>query len=327
MNVNHDELIRVKGLSVKFKTDRGEAYAVRNVNFAIKPNETLGLVGESGSGKSVTAQSILKLHPSDRTKIAGEISYKGQNLLDNNEKEMQKIRGNQISMIFQDPMISLNPVIRVGEQISETIRYHKKISRKEAMEQSIRLINEVGIPFAEERYHQYPHEFSGGMLQRFMIAIALSCNPNFLIADEPTTALDVTVQAQILRLMKKLQKDFGMSILIITHNLGIVSEICDHVAVMYAGELVEISDVIPIFSNPLHPYTYGLLEAIPVLGQKHKKLKNIEGHPPNIFDHIQGCNFSPRCPFKTDICLTEKPILRQVGNLRYVACHNPLNSI
>ncbi len=327
MTTRHDELIDVKGLSVKFKTDRGEAYAVRDVNFSIKAHETLGLVGESGSGKSVTAQSILKLHPKDRTIIAGEIRYKGENLLDKSEKEMQKIRGNHISMIFQDPKVALNPNIKVGKQISETIRYHKKISKNASIEQTIKLINEVGIPFAEERYYQYPHEFSGGMLQRFMIAIALSCNPDFLIADEPTTALDVTVQAQILRMMKKLQKDFGMSILIITHNLGIVSEICDHVAVMYAGELVEISDVFSIFSKPLHPYTNGLLEAIPILGQKHKKLKNIEGHPPNIFDCIQGCHFSPRCPYKTDICLTEKPLLKQVGNLRYVACHNPLNNI
>ncbi|WP_391117515.1 ABC transporter ATP-binding protein [Psychrobacillus sp. L3] len=316
-----NKLLEVKNLSTKFKTDRGIAHAVRYVNFSIDIGETMGLVGESGSGKSVTAKSILRLVDKTRGTISGEILLEDSNLLVKKEKEMQKIRGNSVSMIFQDPMTSLNPLFTVGDQVAEVFRYHKKMKKSDAKKETIKLLDLVGIPSPEKRYIQYPHEFSGGMLQRIMIAIALACRPKLLIADEPTTALDVTIQAQILRLIKKLQKDFSMGVLMITHDLGVVAEVCDKVSVMYAGEIVESGDVQTIFKSPMHPYTRGLMESIPKLGEKAKMLNPIEGSPPDLHKDIIGCPFAERCKNKTDFCSLEAPKLRKLDDGHLVSCH------
>ncbi|MEK3935703.1 ABC transporter ATP-binding protein [Sporosarcina sp. FSL W7-1349] len=317
-----NNLLTVHNLSTKFKTERGIAHAVRFVNFSIDVGEIMGLVGESGSGKSVTAKSIMRLIDRSKGQISGEILLEGENLLLKKEKAMQSIRGNSVSMIFQDPMSSLNPLYSVGEQIAEVYRYHKKMNKKAAKEATIRLMEQIGIPAAEKRYSQFPHEFSGGMLQRVMIAIALACNPKLLIADEPTTALDVTIQAQILRLLKRLQGEFDMGILMITHDLGVVAEICDRVSVMYAGEIVESGDVETIFQAPMHPYTLGLIASIPKLGSKTKMLSPIEGAPPDLHGELKGCPFAERCAYKTDLCLEESPELREVEEKHSVACHH-----
>lgn len=317
-----NNLLTVKNLSTKFKTDRGIAHSVRYVNFSIGTGEIMGLVGESGSGKSVTAKSIMRLIDKVRGEVTGEIILDGEDLLQKKEREMQKIRGNTVSMIFQDPMSSLNPLYTVGEQIAEVYRYHKKMNKKEAKEATIQLMEQIGIPAPENRYSQYPHEFSGGMLQRIMIAIALACNPKLLIADEPTTALDVTIQAQILRLLKSLQSQFEMGILMITHDLGVVAEVCDQVSVMYAGKIVESGDVHTIFESPMHPYTIGLIASIPKLGSKTKVLNPIEGAPPDLHLELLGCPFAERCAFKTERCLTETPELRELGNNHIVSCHH-----
>ncbi|MFS0576661.1 ABC transporter ATP-binding protein [Sporosarcina sp. 179-K 3D1 HS] len=317
-----NKLLTVHNLSTKFKTERGIAHAVRFVNFSIDVGEIMGLVGESGSGKSVTAKSIMRLIDKSKGQISGKILLEGEDLLLKKEKEMQSIRGNSVSMIFQDPMSSLNPLYSVGEQIAEVYRYHKKMKKKAAKEATIRLMEQIGIPAAEKRYSQYPHEFSGGMLQRIMIAIALACNPRLLIADEPTTALDVTIQAQILRLLKRLQGEFDMGILLITHDLGVVAEICDRVSVMYAGEIVESGDVETIFRAPMHPYTLGLIASIPKLGSKTKMLSPIEGAPPDLHGELKGCPFAERCAYKTDICLAESPELREVEERHIVGCHH-----
>ncbi|WP_391204139.1 ABC transporter ATP-binding protein [Psychrobacillus sp. L4] len=316
-----NKLLEVKNLSTKFKTDRGIAHAVRYVNFSIDIGETMGLVGESGSGKSVTAKSILRLVDTTRSTISGEILLEDSNLLVIKEKEMQKIRGNSVSMIFQDPMTSLNPLFTVGDQVAEVFRYHKKMKKSDAKKETIKLLELVGIPSPEKRYIQYPHEFSGGMLQRIMIAIALACRPKLLIADEPTTALDVTIQAQILRLIKKLQKEFSMGVLMITHDLGVVAEVCDKVSVMYAGEIVESGNVQTIFKSPMHPYTRGLMESIPKLGEKAKMLNPIEGSPPDLHKDITGCPFAERCKNKTDFCSLEAPKLRKLDDGHLVSCH------
>jgi oligopeptide/dipeptide ABC transporter ATP-binding protein len=318
-----ENLLEVRNLSTQFKTERGDAFAVRHVNFAIRPGETLGIVGESGSGKSVTARSIMRIVENQRGKIAsGEIIFDGEDLVKKTEKQMEKIRGNLISMIFQDPMTSLNPLIRVGEQISEVLRYHKGLNKKNAKEETIRLMKDIAIPSPEKRYEQYPHEFSGGMLQRLMIAISLACRPKLLIADEPTTALDVTIQAQILRLMKKLQQQFNMAMLLITHDLGVVAEVCDKVSVMYAGEIVESTDVKTIFRKPFHPYTRGLLGSIPKLGSKNSELTPIEGSPPSITTEIFGCAFADRCRYRTDQCIEKKPMLKELEEGHWVSCHH-----
>lgn len=316
------KLIEVNNLSTKFKTDRGIAHAVRFVNFSIERGETMGLVGESGSGKSVTAKSIMKLIDSSRASITGEIQLDGIDILAKKEKEMQHIRGNIVSMIFQDPMTSLNPLLTVGEQISEVFRYHKKLNKKQAKEETIKLLSLVGIPSPESRYSQYPHEFSGGMLQRLMIAIALACKPKLLIADEPTTALDVTIQAQILRIIKQLQQEFNMGVLMITHDLGVVAEVCDKVSVMYAGQIVESGDVNTIFESPMHPYTLGLIASIPKLGARSKTLQPIEGNPPDLHLELSGCAFAARCKYKTDVCEMEAPSLRSFENGHLVSCHH-----
>lgn len=310
-----DFLVEVKNLKTYFFTEDGVVPAVDGVDFAIKKGETLGIVGESGCGKSVTSLSLLRLVPNPPGRIVGgQMYFRGENLLEKNDKEMRKIRGNDISMIFQEPMTSLNPVFTVGEQITEAIELHQGLSNKEAMAKSVEMLKIVGIPSAEKRVNEYPHQLSGGMRQRVMIAMALSCNPALLIADEPTTALDVTIQAQILELMKDLKERLGTAIMLITHDLGVVAEMAENVLVMYAGKVVEYADVKTIFKNPKHPYTVGLLGSIPRLDQPKEKLYVIEGAVPNPFDMPKGCRFHPRCPYCDQICKEKEPDLVSLNN-------------
>ncbi len=318
-----NELLRVTDLRTYFAAGPDPAKAVDGVTFSLNEGETLGIVGESGSGKSVTAMSIMRLIPNPPGKIvSGEIIFSGKNLLQLSEAAMRRIRGNEISMIFQDPMTALNPSFTIGNQIAEVIELHQKMTSKEAGKVAVEMLKMVGIPEAEERAKQYPHQFSGGMRQRAMIAMALSCKPKLLIADEPTTALDVTVQAQILNLMKKLQKELNTSIIMITHDLGVVAETCDYVAVMYAGRCVEYSDTVTLFDNPLHPYTWGLLASQPNLDSKEKqKLKTIKGNPPDLRNLPLGCNFAERCPHAQHICFEKEPQLSEIENNHLTACH------
>lgn len=303
-------LLEVKNLQTHFTTKRGTSKAVDGIDFKLHKGETLGIVGESGCGKSITSLSILRLIPSPPGKIAGgEILFKGRNLVELPESEMRKLRGNEISMIFQEPMTSLNPVLPVGEQIAEAIRLHQKLSKKEAAKQAVEMLRVVGIPSPEKRAKQEPFQLSGGMRQRVMIAMALSCNPEVLIADEPTTALDVTIQAQILRLMKDLQERLGMGVILITHDLGVVAETCDKVAVMYAGNIVEHATTEALFETPLHPYTQGLLASLPKIHEDQEELYTIEGNVPSAFNMPPGCRFATRCPFATELCHEQKPDL------------------
>lgn len=319
-----DELLRVTDLRTYFGTGTASAKAVNGVTFSLNEGETLGIVGESGSGKSVTAMSIMRLIPSPPGKIvSGEIFFLGKNLLQLSEAAMRQIRGSEISMIFQDPLTALNPVFTIGNQIAEVIELHQNKTPKEARKIAVEMLKIVGIPDAEERAKQYPHQFSGGMRQRTMIAMALSCKPKLLIADEPTTALDVTVQAQILTLMKKLQKDLNTSIIMITHDLGVVAETCNFVAVMYAGRCVEYTDTITLFDKPLHPYTWGLLASQPDLDNtvKKQKLNTIKGNPPDLRSLPPGCNFAERCPYAQQICLEKEPELLELEKNHLTACH------
>lgn len=317
-----NNILQIKNLNVKFESDNGKINAVRNVSFNIREGKTLGLVGESGCGKSVTTKTILRLHDEKSSVINGEIIYNGSNILKAKYEQLASIRGNDISMIFQDPMTSLNPLIKVGKQVDEVILSHEKTSHKQAKEKTIKLFEKVGITSPAERYNQYPHEFSGGMQQRIMIAMALACEPRLLLADEPTTALDVTIQAQVLRLMKKLQIENSMAILMITHDLGVVAEICDDVAVMYAGEIVESSDVRTILKNPCHPYTMGLMAAMPKLGSGNKRLEIIDGLPPMLTaENLVGCPFAPRCKKCIDKCFKETPVPCEVEKGHIVSCH------
>ncbi|MHB0885706.1 MAG: ABC transporter ATP-binding protein [Bacillota bacterium] len=314
-------LVDVRGLSTVFKTDEGTVKAVDDVSFHIARGETLGMVGESGCGKSVTSLSILRLIPSPPGRIAsGVITFDGRNLMELSEAEMRQVRGNRISMIFQEPMTSLNPVFTVGDQIAEAIVLHQKVKAKEAMVRTIEMLKLVGIPLPERRVKEYPHQLSGGMRQRVMIAMALSCNPQLLIADEPTTALDVTIQAQILDLMRRLRREFGMSILLITHDLGVIAEMAERVVVMYAGQIVEEAPVDDLFESPLHPYTLGLLKSIPRLDSGRERLHVIEGMVPSLVDLPAGCRFRPRCPEAIDRCAHETPVLLPDGPGRYVRC-------
>jgi oligopeptide/dipeptide ABC transporter ATP-binding protein len=316
-----DKLVEIRNLRTHFYTEDGVVPAVDGVNLYIRRGETLGVVGESGCGKSVTSLSIMRLIPNPPGKIVdGEILFEGQDLLKKSESEMRKIRGNEISMIFQEPMTSLNPVYTIGDQIAEAIQLHQGLSRKEALERAVHMLRLVGIPLPERRIHEYPHQLSGGMRQRVMIAMALSCNPKLLIADEPTTALDVTIQAQILELMKKLKQELGMAIMLITHDLGVVAEMCERVVVMYGGKVVEEADVVSIFKNPLHPYTEGLLKSIPRMDEEVERLHVIEGVVPNPAHLPKGCRFHPRCPYAFDKCKEAQPELKQVAPGRYVAC-------
>jgi len=305
-----DPLLVIEDLKTHFFTEDAVVRAVDGVSFEVRPGETLAVVGESGSGKSVTALSILRLVPQPPGRIvSGSIRFKGRNLLELNDAGMRAIRGKEISMIFQEPMTSLNPVYTCGEQIIETVVLHERVDRKAARVRAIEMLKLVGIPAAEQRVDEYPHQMSGGMRQRVMIAMALACRPSILIADEPTTALDVTIQAQILELLERLQQELGMAVILITHDLGVVAETADRVAVMYAGQLVEYCDVRAAFRRPLHPYTAGLQASLPKLGVKQDRLRVIPGNVPNPARFPQGCRFHPRCPVMQERCMKDPPLL------------------
>ena len=313
-------LLEVKDLRTSFFTDEGEVKAVNGVSFFVPAGKTLGIVGESGSGKSITALSILRLIQTPGKIIGGEILFEGQDLLKMNKNEIREIRGNKISMIFQEPMTSLNPVYTIGDQIGEVFRTHKRISKEEAKRRAIKMLQEVGIPSPERRVDQYPHELSGGMRQRVMIAIALACSPKLLIADEPTTALDVTIQAQILELIKDLQRKRDMSVIMISHDLGVIAETCDYVAVMYCWKVVEFSDVKTLFKAPKHPYTIGLLNSLPRHDIDMDELSAIPGSVPNPFEMPKGCAFAPRCPHAKEICHEKMPSLISINEYNQVRC-------
>ncbi|PWW81353.1 peptide ABC transporter ATP-binding protein [Prosthecochloris marina] len=316
-----EKILEVKNLKTYYSTDNGTARAVDGVSFSLGRNRTLGIVGESGCGKSVTALSIMRLVPMPPGYFAGgEIFWKGSDLLKISEDEMRKLRGNEIAMIFQEPMSSLNPVYTCGNQIVEQILLHQDLSGKEAKGLAVEMLRHVGIPNPSERFEAYPHELSGGMRQRVMIAMALSCNPALLIADEPTTALDVTVQAQILELIGKLQADTGMSVILITHDFGVIAELCEDVLVMYASKVVEEGRVSQIFSDPLHPYTKGLLKSIPRIGSKQQRLNVIEGNVPSATRLPDGCRFANRCPLADELCRKVEPQLEEYNPGHKAAC-------
>jgi oligopeptide/dipeptide ABC transporter ATP-binding protein len=317
-----EELIRVENLKTYFLTHEGTIKAVDGVSFTINKGETLGLVGESGCGKSVTALSIMRLIQSPPGKIVdGKIFFEGKNLLDLTEKEMRKIRGCKISMIFQEPMTSLDPMFKIGSEIIEVLKLHENLKKDEAKKKAIESLCNVRFPDPEKRIDDYPHELSGGMRQRVMIAMALSCNPALLIADEPTTALDVTIQSQILKLIDDLRKRFNTSVLLITHDLGVIAKTCDNVALMYAGYIVEYTDVYTFFREPLHPYAKGLMKSIPRIDSEIKELEIIKGLVPNLLDLPTGCPFHPRCDFCFEICTKKMPKLTKVGKNHLVRCH------
>ncbi|WP_019913280.1 ABC transporter ATP-binding protein [Paenibacillus sp. HW567] len=303
-------ILKIEDLHTHFFTDHGEVPAVDGVDLYINPGEVLGVVGESGCGKSVTSLSILKLVPTPPGRIVGgRILLMGQDIVPLKEKEMRKIRGNSVSMIFQEPMTSLNPLFTVGQQIIESVRLHRGLSRKDAREHAVDMLRKVGIPRAEAIIDEYPHQLSGGMRQRVMIAMSISCSPGLLIADEPTTALDVTIQAQILDLIRRLNEEQGTAVMLITHDLGVVAEMCHRVAVMYAGKVVEEGSVRDIFKNPLHPYTQGLIESVPRMGETRERLYSIPGNVPILSKDMQGCRFAPRCPKVMEICRQSLPLL------------------
>ncbi|KPU42420.1 oligopeptide transport ATP-binding protein OppD [Oxobacter pfennigii] len=313
-------LLEVNDLKTYFYTMEGIVPAVDGVSFSINKGETLGIVGESGSGKSVAARSIMRLIPSPPGKIInGSIIFNGEDILSKKDKDMREIRGNKIAMIFQDPMTSLNPLFTIGDQIIEAIMIHQKLSKKEAIENAVEMLKLVGIPSPEKRIKDYPHQMSGGMRQRVMIAMALSCRPDLLIADEPTTALDVTIQAQILELISDIKDKFNMSVMIITHDLGVVAGVADKIIVMYAGKLMEYGDVSSIFSSPLHPYTKGLMESVPKIKTEGKRLKSIAGSLPNLTENFKGCRFAERCSMANNMCFLSEPDLTEVDG-RQVRC-------
>ncbi len=316
-----EKMLQIKNLHVQFLTYGGRVQAVRGVSFDLHKGETLAIVGESGCGKSVTSQSIMRLIPTPPGRItSGSILFKGQDLTKLSEKKMRDIRGADISMIFQDPMTALNPTLRVGEQIAENIRQHENISKEKAKEKAFETLELVGIPNPKERLKQYPHEFSGGMRQRIVIAMALVCNPEVLIADEPTTALDVTIQAQILELFKDIQQKTDVSIVLITHDLGVVAQVADRVAVMYAGKIVEIGTRRDIFYTPQHPYTKGLLRSVPRLDLYESELVPIAGSPPDLFAPPSGCSFAPRCPYVMEVCDRMYPASTKLKESHQVHC-------
>lgn len=318
-----DNLLQVENLVTTFKVEGKILRAVDQVSFSVKKQRVLGIVGESGCGKSVTSLSIMRLIPTENGAIeSGKIAFDGKDLTTLDDEQMRCIRGNQIAMIFQEPMTALNPVFTVGEQIAEVFRTHREMGRDEAWKAAIQMLKKVSIPDPERRAEEYPHQMSGGMKQRVMIAMALACNPKLLIADEPTTALDVTVQAQILDLMRALQKETHSSIIFITHDLGVIAEIADDVIVMYAGKVVEQANVFELFANPRHPYTMGLLRAIPSVDvKKDQELFTIKGIVPSLLDLPPGCRYSTRCPFVQDICRQQEPPLKQVNADHAAACH------
>ena len=315
------KLLSVRNLKTSFFTHVGEVKAVRGISFDVNEGEVLGIVGESGSGKSVTSLSIMGLLQYPGRVVDGEILLNGEDILTYSKNQMRRVRGKEIAMIFQDPMTSLNPVYTIGNQIMEMILEHEKMSRREARARAIEMLKLVGIPAAEKRIDSYPHEFSGCMRQRVMIALALSCNPKLLIADEPTTALDVTIQAQVLELMKKLKAQYQTAMVMITHDLGIVAEICDYVAIMYAGEVVEYGTREHIFNSTAHPYTKGLFACIPDIFTEQNELIPINGLTPDPTDLPQGCRFNPRCPYATERCRQEHPENVEIEPGHFVACH------
>lgn len=317
-----DTLIQVKNLQISFKYDGVMTPVIRGVSFDIKRGETLGMVGESGSGKSVTSREIMRLIATPPARIdSGEILFDGRDILKMSDDELRSIRGNRISMIFQEPMTSLNPVYTCGDQIMEVIRLHKGVSKKEARQMAIEMLREVGVQSPETRVDCYPHELSGGMRQRVMIAMALSCSPTLLISDEPTTALDPTIQAQILQLIKDMKKKLNMSVLFITHDLGVVAQNCDRVVVMYAGKIVEVAEVCELFDHPAHPYTLGLIMSIPKMSSDVEELYSIDGSIPSFGSLPVGCTFGPRCPYFTEECTKSEPALKDIGGGHLCACH------
>ena len=308
-----EPLLEVKDLKVSFRTEDGVVKAVAGVSFNLYPREVLGIVGESGSGKSVSMMSVLRLINDPNMQVEGEVIYKGRDLMKLDKDQMQEVRGGEIAMIFQDPMTSLNPVYKIGDQICEGILTHQDIDRRAARRRAVELLQQVGIPHAESRVDDFPHQFSGGMRQRAMIAMALANNPDVLIADEPTTALDVTIQAQIIELIDKLKDDFGSAVVLITHDLGVVADIADRIGVMYAGRVVEFGAKRDLFYDPQHPYTWGLLGSIPRLDRpKASRLHSIEGMPPSLISLPQGCKFRPRCPHAFEKCLEEPDLVSRV---------------
>ena len=318
-------LIEVQGLKTRFFTQDGVVHAVNGISYHVDEGETLGIVGESGCGKSVSVLSVMRLIPTPPGKIVGgEVWFEGRDLLKVDQEEIRSVRGNKIAMIFQDPMTSLNPVLTIGQQVSEALQLHMGMNKEQAKQRSIELLEMVNIPQAADRIGDYPHQFSGGMRQRVMIAMALSCNPQLLIADEPTTALDVTIQAQIIDLVKKLRDEIGMSIVWITHDLGVVAGLADRVVVMYAGYIIESARCKEVYGDPRHPYTLGLLGSIPRLDDIKEKLTPIEGLPPDLIGGAQGCPFAPRCRFQKELelqrCLEEMPLLEPVGPGHRIAC-------
>ena len=316
------KLLEVKNLQTYFFTEEGVVRAVDGVDWEVEEGETLGLVGESGCGKSVTALSILRLIPNPPGRIVnGEILFEGKDLLQVSDAEMRSIRGNRIAMVFQEPMTSLNPVLSIGAQVMESIQLHMGMDDDDAKARAVELLELVGIPEGEARLNDYPHQFSGGMRQRVMIAMALSCDPKLLLADEPTTALDVTIQAQVLEIMAKLAKELGTAVIVITHNLGVVARYADRVNVMYAGKIVETGSAVDIFKDPRHPYTVGLMESVPRLDEtEHVRLATIEGQPPLLIDPIPGCPFEPRCDWRIDKCATDAPVLETRSDGHAASC-------
>jgi len=317
-----EPLLRVKDLSTHFYTEEGVVKAVDGVSFDVEPGEILGLVGESGCGKTVSALSMLRLIPMPPGKIvSGEVFFEGEDLMKLDEEEIRHIRGNKIAMIFQEPMTSLNPVLTIGRQLTETLELHLHMDRQAAVQRAVELLEMVGLSEARTRINDYPHQFSGGMRQRVMIAMALSCNPKLLLADEPTTALDVTIQAQILELLTRLTRELGTAVIIITHNLGVVARYADRVNVMYAGKVVETANAMELYHNPRHPYTLGLLKSVPRLDQARKeKLDPIQGMPPDLIHLPGGCSFRPRCRFAVERCQVDIPPLMLVGEKHSSAC-------
>ncbi|ACB86343.1 ABC transporter ATP-binding protein [Natranaerobius thermophilus] len=317
-----EELLNVKNLKTNFYTDDGIVRAVDDVSFSVNRGQILGVVGESGCGKSVTSISIMRLIQDPGKIDNGEVVFRDSNLLDFSEGQMRKIRGNDISMIFQEPMSALNPVFTVKDQLGEAIKLHQGLSDKEAFDKGLEMLKKVGIPRAENVMHEYPHSLSGGMCQRVMIAMALSCNPELLIADEPTTALDVTIQAQILELIKELKNEYNSSIMLITHDLGVIAEMADHVIVMYTGKIVENTDIVTLFKNPRHPYTIGLINSRPDIKDELRELKAIPGSVPNLLEMPVGCSFHPRCEYKTEKCEQEPPPMVDLTEDHKVRCWN-----
>ncbi len=317
-----DPLLEVDGLHTHFHTQGRVVPAVSGISFSVAPGETLALVGESGCGKSVTALSIMRLLPQPAGRVvAGQIRFQGRNLLELNGEEMRRIRGKDISMVFQEPMTSLNPVLTIGRQLSETLEVHLDDGREAVRARTLEVMRQVGIPDPELRLKQYPHHLSGGMRQRVMIAMALACRPRLILADEPTTALDVTIQAQILALMKQLSREYGVAMILITHNLGVVARYADRVQVMYAGRIVESGEARQLYRRPRHPYTHGLLKSVPRLDAvRTEKLSSIEGQPPDPSSPLTGCPFRPRCTFATERCATEEPPLERVAEGHWSAC-------